>query len=133
MSENKLCFNCTGTSHRAAECRCTTTCHRCNGKHHSSICDRLSNQLMLATSGGQVVYSVVVVEVVGNRCSSLLDKGAGSSYASATLISKLNRKPDRREYKRIEMITTCTSQKMKKCTMSKSLTLIKGVFSFPLP
>ena len=48
------------------------------------------------------MYSVVVVEVDGKRCSALLDKGAGSSYASATLISKLNRKPDRREYKRIE-------------------------------
>ena len=97
MSDNKLCFNCTGVRHRAAECRCTTTCHRCNGKHHSSICDKVSNQLMLATGGGQVVYPVVVVDVDGIRCRALLDMGA----ASAALI-KLNRKPDQREYKTIK-------------------------------
>ena len=52
---------------------------------------------MLATSGGQVVYPVVLVEVDGIRCRALLDTGAGSSYASAILINKLNRKPDRKE------------------------------------
>ena len=94
MSDNKLCFNCTGTRHRTAECRCATTCQRCNGKHHSSICDKLSSQLMLATGRGQVVYPVVVVEVDGIRCIALLDTRAGSSYASAAQISKLNRRPD---------------------------------------
>ena len=52
----------------------------CNRKHHSSICDKLSNQLMLAKGGGQVVYLVVVVEVDRIRCSALLDMGAGGSY-----------------------------------------------------
>ena len=55
---------------------------------------------MLATGGGQVVYPVVKVEVFEIRCRALLDMRAGSSYASAPLISKLNRNPDRREYKR---------------------------------
>ena len=129
LSDNKLCFNCTGARHRAAECRCTTTCQRCNGKHHSSICDKLSNQLMLATGGGQVVYPVVVVDVDGIRCRPLLDTGAGSSYASAALISKLNRKPDRREYKTIEMMMTCTSRKIEMYKVQVSN--IKGVFSLP--
>ena len=66
--------------HRATECRCTTSCQMCNKKHHSSICDTLSNQLMLAKGGGQVVYLVVVVEVDRIRCSALLDMGAGGSY-----------------------------------------------------
>ena len=76
--------------HRATECRCTTSCQMCNRKHHSSICDKLSNQLMLAKGGGQVVYLVVVVEVDGIGCNALLDMGAGSSYTSAALIGKLN-------------------------------------------
>ena len=62
----------------------------CNRKHDSSICDKLSNQLMLAKGGGQLVYLVVVVEVDGIRCNALLDIRAGSSYTSAALISKLN-------------------------------------------
>ena len=83
---------------------------------------------MLATGGGQVVYPVVVVEVDGIRCRALLDTRAGSSYASAALISKLYRKPDRREYKRIQMITW-TSQKIEMYKVQVSN--IKGVFSFP--
>ena len=129
MSDNKLCFNWTGTRHRVAECRCTITCQRCCGKHHSSICDKLSNQLKLATGGGQLVYPVVVVEVDGIRCRALLDTRAGSSYSSAALISKMNRKPDRREYKRIEMMMTWTSQKIEMYKVQVSS--IKGVFSLP--
>ena len=129
MSDNKLCFNCTGSRHRVAECRCTITCQSCCGKHHSSICDKLSNQLMLATGGGQLVYPVVVVEVDGIRCRALLDTGAGSSYSSAALISEMNRKPDRREYKRIEMMMTWTSQKIEMYKVQVSS--IKGVFSLP--
>ena len=59
---------------------------------------------MLATGGGEVVYPVVLVEVDGIRCRALLDTGAGSSYASETLINKLNRKPDRKEQKRMKMM-----------------------------
>ena len=81
---------------------------------------------MLATGGGQVVYPVVVVEVDGIRCRALLDTRAGSPYASAALISKLNRKPDRRECKRIQMITW-TSQKIEMYKVQVSN--IKGVFS----
>ena len=42
-----------------------------------------------------------------------MDIRAGSSNALAALISKLNRNPHRREYKRIETMNTWTSQKIK--------------------
>ena len=59
------------------EWRCTTTAVLARGvKHHSSICDKLSNQLMLATGEGQVVHPVVVVEVDEIRCRALLVMGA---------------------------------------------------------
>ena len=76
-----------------------------------------------------MVYPVVVVEVEGIRCRALLDTGAGSSYASATLIGKLNRKPDHREYKRIEMMMTSTSQKIEMYKVQ--ISNIKGNFSMP--
>ena len=126
LSDNKLCFSCTGTKHRAADCRCKFSCQKCNGKHHSSICDK---NPMVATGEGPVVYPVVVVEVEGITCRALLDTGAGSSYASATLVERLNRKPDHVEYKKIEMMMTSTSQKieMYKVVISS----IKGNFSLP--
>ena len=66
-----------------------------------------------------MVYPVVVVDVDGIRCRALLDTGARSSYASAALISKLNRKTDRREYKTILMMMTSTSQKKKSLTLKE--------------
>ena len=41
-----------------------------------------------------------------------MDSRDGSSYLSAPLISELNREPNRREYKRIEMMMTSTTQKI---------------------
>ena len=100
-----------------------TNCQKCNSKHHTSICDKNSSQLMLAIGEGSVVYPVVVMEVEGIRCRALLDTGAGSSYASASLIERLNKQPDHKQYKRIEMMMTTISQKVE--------TNIKGSFSLP--
>ena len=129
LCTNKLCYNCTGTKHRAAECLSKTNCQKCNGKHHTSICDKNSSQLMLATGEGLVVYPVVVVEVEGIRCRALLDTGAGSSYASASLIERLNKQPDHKQYKRIEMMMTTTSQKVEMYKVQ--ISNIKGSFSLP--
>ena len=84
---------------------------------------------MLAIGGDQVEYPIVVVEVDRIRCSALLDTGAGRSDASAVLISKLNRNPDRRKYKRIEMMITWTSQKIEMYKVQVST--IERVLSLP--
>ena len=52
LSSKRLCFNCTGSRHRAADCRSRLVCQHCQRKHHTSICDRLGEQLMTATSMG---------------------------------------------------------------------------------
>ena len=93
LSEKKLCFNCTGTRHRADECRSKLRCQICDRKHHTSICHKQENKtnpLLVATGipTGNVTYSVVVVEVEGIKCRALLDTGAGSSYASAALLDR---------------------------------------------
>ena len=84
---------------------------------------------MVATGEGPVVYPVVGLEVDRITCRALLDTGAGSSYASAILVERLNRKPDHKVYKKIEMTMTSTSQKIE---MYKVLiSSIKGNFSLP--
>ena len=35
--KKKLCFNCTGKSHRAQDCRSKKACSSCGARHHSSI------------------------------------------------------------------------------------------------
>ena len=56
-----------------------------------------------------------------------MDSRDGISYLSAPLISELNREPDRREYKRIEMMMTSTTQKIEMYKVK--LSNITGVFS----
>ena len=39
LQSKRLCFNCTGTQHNASKCRSRTSCVHCKQRHHSSICD----------------------------------------------------------------------------------------------
>ena len=58
-----------------------------------------------------MTYPVVVIEVEGVRCRALIDTGEGSSYVSSKLISRLNKKPIRKESKRIETLMHSIIQK----------------------
>ena len=70
LSNKHLCFNCAGTRHKAADCKCRVLCQVRQKRHHTSICDRLGEQLMTATSAGKtaVIHPVVVVKVLGVKC-----------------------------------------------------------------
>ena len=57
-----------------------------------------------------VVYPIVTAEVNGIKCRALLDTGAGSSYASSTLLDRLHLRPIRQEFKRIEMMFTTSNK-----------------------
>ena len=45
-----------------------------------------------------------MVDVNGFKCCTLLDTGAGSSYASSAILDHLGLRPVRKEFKRIEMM-----------------------------
>ena len=114
LAMRKLCFNRTGAKHRAAECRSKYLCQKCEGKHHTSICDTepTPQRMMLATGEGTMIYPVVVVLVEGIQCRALLDTGAGSSYASAALVRRINKQPVRTEHKRNDMMMCSTTQRI---------------------
>ena len=59
-----------------------------------------------------MIYPIVVVQVEGIKCRALLDTGAGSSWASNSLLELIKKKPIRKEYKRIEMMMTSTTRVM---------------------
>ncbi len=44
LAKRKLCFNCTGPSHRASICRSTSTCKNCKKRHYTSISDVTNKQ-----------------------------------------------------------------------------------------
>ena len=113
LAEKKLCFNCTGSKHRAADCRSTQKCSKCNMKHHSSICTK-KEQLLTANgeSDGPLVYPLVVVSVEGVKCRALLDTGSGNSYASAALMGLLPKRGIRKEVRHVEMMLGSVTKEM---------------------
>ena len=74
----QLCFNCTGSRHRASECKCRSGCQICSRRHRTSIWDKPTSrdQLMTTTSVERkgVVYPMVTVDVNGVKCT-----GAGKN------------------------------------------------------
>ena len=110
LSNKRLCFNCTGKSHRANECNSRIDCQICHKKHHTSICDKAANELLTTINESKVVYPVVIVKVEGIKCRALLDTGSGNSYASSGLLELIKRKPIRQDYKRIEMMMQSTTK-----------------------
>ena len=118
----KLCFNCTGPKHRAAEYVSKMSWELCSRRHHTSICNdqRLKAEsvcLVLAMTRS-VIYPVVVVKVGGIECRAVLD-----SSASAKLLDLLGKQPTEIKPKKIEMLTapaTARKQIFKTTVSSRS-------------
>ena len=77
--------------------------------NHTSICDKNEN-VLLTTNSNACTYLLVIVNIEGIKCRTLVDTGAGASYLSSTIISlinqKTNYKPIRIESKRIETLVS---------------------------
>jgi len=97
LSEQKRCFNCTGTKHQAAKCRSRGNCAKCQGRHHTSICDKSQERsppgVAMTAVSERVCHPVVIVKVNGVKCRALLDTGSTSTYMSAFLVDLLKIKP----------------------------------------
>ena len=118
LKTNRLCYNCARPGHAASQCR-SRGCGRCNSRHHTSICDRTPTTLPPNPAAESVassdkfygvddfqttLYSTVVAKVNGVQAGIMVDSGAGSSYISANLLTKLNIKPYQTERRVIEQM-----------------------------
>ena len=75
---------------------------------------------------GWVVFPMVVVEVAGIRCRTLLDSGAGSSYASVALFTKLAAKPHHSGVRKVEMMLGTFKRILEVYLTLKVRTLVEG-------
>ena len=114
--EKRLCFNCTGSKHRAEDCKSKSTCQNCNARHHTSLCDKSKTRKpgMTAKSVGNtsVIQPVVVVKIGGFKFRALLDSGASHSYASSTAIELIKVRPKSTGLRHIAMLTGITTRTM---------------------
>lgn len=114
LQAKKLCFNCTGTKHQAAQCRSRATCFHCKRKHHSSICEDVGQSSApppqhkawtTTHEGERVCHPIVLVKVNGIVCRALLDTGATASYASGFLLDLLKLVPTCITTRQIQTVT----------------------------
>ena len=114
--EKRLCFNCTGSKHRAEDCKSKSTCQNCNARHHTSLCDKSKTCKpgMTANSVGNtsVIQPVVVVKIGGFKFRALLGSGASHSYASSTAIELIKVRPKSTGLRHIAMLTGITTRTM---------------------
>ena len=106
LSEERLCFSCTGTNCRVADCRSNRNCILCKCKHHTSICQKRSDETsepVLESTESSVIYLVAVIKVKSIKYRALLDTVSGSSYASEAIIDLLRINPIRKENNTIEI------------------------------
>ena len=115
LMDKKLCFNCTRPNCRASRCSSNARCKRCNSKHHTSIHFEIAStednkdnksRLLTANGTGEGLLPIIVVDVNGVLCRALVDSGAGSSYASSTILDAVHAKPFKTEFQSIEMMLT---------------------------
>ncbi|XP_065654634.1 uncharacterized protein LOC136081261 [Hydra vulgaris] len=117
LKENHRCFNCMSTNHTASNCCSKRSCYHCQGRHPSSICtgvnkDESKKGIPMTGYEGQTIHPTVVVNVDKYKVRALLDTGAGSSYASSTLIKYLKLEPNNWESKNIETMTGSVHQNL---------------------
>ena len=67
---------------------------------------------MMIAAESLVIHPVLVVKVNNIMCQTLLDTGAGSSYASAALLERLKLKPIKKETKNMDMVMSSTTRKL---------------------
>ena len=67
---------------------------------------------MMIAAESLVIHPVLVVKVNNIMCQTLLDTGAGSSYASAALLERLKLKSIKKETKNMDMVMSSTTRKL---------------------
>ena len=90
-------------------------------KENTSICEKSSN-VLLTINDNHVTYPLVIINIEDIKYRALIDTGAGASYTSSTIIDQINKKPIRKQYKRIETIRG-SSTKSEIVTMSLNFRL----------
>jgi hypothetical protein len=115
LRQNKMCFNCTGTGHVAAECK-SRGCKKCQRKHHTSLCEEKDATLDPARSSKAekgmsshiekttTLHGTVLAKIGTQTVRVMFDTGAGSSYVCTDVIAKQRLKPVRKERRCIEQM-----------------------------
>ena len=113
LTRNKL-----WSGHVASKCK-SRGCGKCNGRHHTSVCNKMKSTLSPQPNPGSsgrlerfygvvdtqtTLHATVIAKINGVQARIMLDSGAGDSYISSNLLTELNLKPYKTERRIIEQM-----------------------------
>ena len=140
LTRNKLCFNCARSGHVASKCK-SRGCGKCNGRHHTSVCNKMKSTLSPQPNPGSsgrserfygvvdtqtTLHATVIAKINGVQARIMLDSGAGSSYISSNLLTELNLKPYKSERRIIEQMYGTVNREVEIYKVNLESNVIEG-------
>ncbi len=117
----RLCFNCGRSGHRENKCK-SRCCFKCNARHHTSLCDRNSEQSTPKPGTTYTGYTtqneqetlppIIPVNVNGETFWVHLDTGSGRDFISSDAVKKLGLQPIRYETRHILTVNGTKKQSL---------------------
>ncbi len=125
LAKKRLCFNCASGQHHANSCKSRILCQRCEGRHHTSICENKNPEeanngtsFTASLNKTSVIHPVVLIKINGQTFRALLDSGASHSYVSSTLIEQIKAHPVKTSTRRIATLMSTTTTKVEEYDLS---------------
>ena len=115
LVKKRLCFNCASGEHRANTCPSKKSCSKCEGRHHTSICNVQAQTAFTTKVNREGMFPIVTVRVNGIKTRALIDSGSGGSYMSAFLAGMQRQKPQRHVESTIEMMLSSKRVRLSVC------------------
>ena len=109
----RLCFNCGSSGHRANECK-SRGCRTCQGRHHTSLCDRKKDDLVLNayTDNKEALPPIIPVKIQDETFWAYLDSGSERNFISSNATNKLKLVPVCSEVRQIVTINGSKEQSL---------------------
>jgi hypothetical protein len=112
LTNNKLCYNCGQSGHRANNCH-GGSCFKCKGKQHTSLCDGKKGPILTGyTPSDTMLPPIIPVNIQGVTLCAYLDTGSGRNFISQDAIAKLKLSPVHHETRHIVTVSGSKRQSM---------------------
>ena len=112
--DNQLCYNCGRAGHPVVKCR-SRGCHKCNGRHHTSICDKGNTAVLSVFTPAaeeMALPAIIPVKIQGLTLWAYLDTGSGRNFISSEAAKKLKLSPNRHETRQMVTLNGTKRQSM---------------------
>ena len=112
IKTKNLCYVCLQEGHMASKCK-AKLCSKCNRRHNIVLCDEErstipskdeSSEKVMTTIQKGTIHSTAIVDINGIPARVMVDTGSTRSHICTDLLQRLNIKPYRKEFCKMEQL-----------------------------